>query len=304
MMRPKAALTVTIIAGFLLLSALSAGSLEIGGLFEVGNQYFRPDRPSTDTSFPGTDYLFGGSLYLRADFLEHFQVEAGYSRDFVLRNVLYSLLQYRVDYFSLGIGMFVGFFNSGSSTLNSGITTSISLELPGVVFVSLRSDNSLSGSLIESGDFSQRLIDLSVGFYVRNAICSLILTTKEYAEMQGTTEIIDHLIKYSFKADIFQKNVPFRLVLTFAYQTLDKKYLDGVLNPADGLNSIMLGTEVDITIGRHLELIFGIDSSLFTVGTGQLSSISYAAFAPYLFQAYTGFRLKFEQPARNDRQNL
>jgi hypothetical protein len=303
MMRPKAALTVTIIAGFLLLSALSAGSLEIGGLFEVGNQYFRPDRPSTDTSFPGTDYLFGGSLYLRADFLEHFQVEAGYSRDFVLRNVLYSLLQYRVDYFSLGIGMFVGFFNSGSSTLNSGITTSISLELPGVVFVSLRSDNSLSGSLIESGDFSQRLIDLSVGFYVRNAICSLILTTKEYAEMQGTTEIIDHLIKYSFKADIFQKNVPFRLVLTFAYQTLDKKYLDGVTTDV-GLSSVLLGIELDFSIGRHLELILGIEDNLFTLGSGVLAGNTYVGIAPYLFQAYTGFRLKFEQPARKDRQDL
>ncbi len=304
MMRPKAALIVSIAAAFLLLSAFSAGSLEIGGLFQMGNLGFQPDRPSADNSFPGTDYLFGGSLYLRADFLEHFQVEAGYTRDFVLRNVLYSMLKYRVDYFSLGIGMFVGFFNSGGSTLNSGITTSISLELPGVVFVSLRSDNSLSGSLIESGDFSQRLIDLSVGFYVRNAICSLILTTKEYAEMQGTTEIIDHLIKYSFKADIFQKNVPFRLVLTFAYQTLDKKYIDGSPNPTDGLNSLLLGTEVDVAIGRHLELIFGIDSALFTMGTGQLSSISYAAFVPYLFQAYTGFRLNFEKPARKDRQDL
>ena len=88
MMRLKAALTVTIIAGFLLLSALSAGSLEIGGLFQVGNLGFQPDRPSTDSSFTGTDYFYGGSLYLRADFLEHFQVEAGYSRDFVLRNVL------------------------------------------------------------------------------------------------------------------------------------------------------------------------------------------------------------------------
>ncbi len=302
MMRPKAALVFSITAALLLLSALSAGSLEIGGVFQLANLGFQPNRAESDTSFSGTDFLYGGSLYMRTAIPEHFQVEAGYRRDLILRNVVYSLLEYRVDYFSLGVGMFVGFFNSGGSALNSGIITSVSLELPGVVFVSLRSDNSLTGSLGEDGDFSQRLIDLAVGFYVKNAICSLILSSKQYSEMQGGFEIIDHLIRYSFKADIFQKNVPFRLVLTFAYQTLDKKY---TATPTDhGLNSLLLGTELAFSLGPRLELFLGVDSSLFTLGTGQLSAISDAGFAPYLFQAYTGFRLNFARPAGKDRQDL
>jgi hypothetical protein len=302
MMRPKAALMLSIASALLLLSALSAGSLEIGGVFQMGNLGFQPDRPESDTTFSVTDFLYGGSLYMRIDIPERFRVEAGYRRDLILRNVLYSLLEYRVDYFSLGVGMFVGFFNSGGSALNSGITTSIRLELPGVVFVSVRSDNSLTGSLSESGDFSQQLIDLAVGFYAKNAICSLILSSKQYSEMQGSTEIIDHLIRYSFKADIFQKNVPFRLVLTIAYQTLDKKFTAG---PTDhGLNSVLLGTELDFSLGPRLELFLGVDNNLFTLGAGKLSGISYAGFVPYLFQAYTGFRLNFGRSAGKDRQDL
>jgi len=302
MARPKKALIFSLVTSLLLLSALSAGSLEIGGLFQVGNLGFEVNRPSTDTSFTGTDYLYDGSLYVRIGIPERFQVEAGYRRDLILRNVLYSLLEYRVDYFSLGVGMFVGFFNSGGSALNSGIIASLRLELPGVVFVSLRSDNSLTGSLSENGDFSQRLINLTLGFYVRNAICSLILSSKQYSEMQGSNEIIDHLMKYTAKADIYQKNVPFRLVLSIAYQTLDKKYTAG---PTDhGLNSVLLGIELDFSIGRHLELFIGIEDNLYSQGSGVLAGNTYVGITPYLFQAYTGFRLNFERPSGKDRQGL
>lgn len=200
--------------------------------------------------------------------------------------------------------MFVGFFNTGGSTINSGITASIGLELPGAVFVSLHSDNPLASSLSESGDFSQRLINLALGFYVKNAICSFNLCSKEYSEMQGSTIITDHLMKYSAKADIYQKNVPFRLVLSFAYQTLDKKYLDGVTITDQGLNSVLLGIEADFSIGSHLELFIGIEDNLFTSGSGTLAGNNYIGITPYLFQAYTGFRLKFEQPAGKYRQDL
>jgi hypothetical protein len=304
MMRSKATRVFAITPALFLLCVLSAGALEIGGVFQMGNLGFQAGRLSTDTSFAGTDFLYAGSLYMRANILENFQVQAGYRRDLILRNVVYSLLRYRVDYFSLGIGMFVGFFNSGGSTLNSGVTTSISLELPGVAFVSLSSDNSLAGGLSETGDFSQRLIDLAVGFYVKNAICSLNLSSKEYAEMQGSSEITDRLIRYSVKADIFQKNVPFRLVLALAYQTLDKKFLDGATSLDHGLNSVLLGAELDLSLGPRLELTLGIEDNLFTLGSGVLAGNTYLGLEPYLFQAYTGFRLSLERPAREDSQDL
>jgi hypothetical protein len=306
MMQPKKALIFFIAAFFFLLCAFSAGSLEIGGIFQLGTLGFQPDRVETDTTFSGADFLYGGSTYLRIDVAERFQVEAGFERDLVLRNVIYTLLQYRMDYFSLGIGMFLGLLDSGGSTLNSGISTSLSLELPGVAFVSLRSDNSLADSLSESGDFSQQRIDLSVGFYVKNAICSLNLTTKKYAELKSY-EIIDRLTRYSFKADIYQKNIPFRLVLSFAYQMLGKKYLDATNvppNPNHGLNSLLLGTELDLVLGPRLLLMLGIESNLFSFGSGELAGDTIVGFNPYLFQAYTGFRLNFPRAARKDRQEL
>jgi hypothetical protein len=301
MMQSKKALLFSIVT-FFMLSVFSAGSLEIGGVFQLGTLGFQPTRDQSDTSYSGADFLYGGSVYMRTDIADRFQVEAGFEKDLLLRNVLYTLLQYRMDYFSLGVGMFLGLFNSGGSTLNSGISTSVSLELPGVAFVSLRSDNSLADRLSESGDFSQQRIDLSVGFYVKNAICSLNLSTKEYSEL-GSIEVVDRLTRYSFKADIYQKNIPFRLVLSFAYQMLGKKYLDGVNNPNHGLNSLLFGTELDLVLGPRLLLMCGIENDLFTFGTGELAGHTYVGFEPYLFQAYTGFRLNFPRVARN-RQDL
>lgn len=119
----------------LLLAAVTLPALEVGGLVQAGNLAFTTDRVPADTSFGGDDYFFGGTLRLAHRFSQNLSLEGGFYRDFILRNVVYSLLTYRLDYISLGVGPFFGTFNAAGTVLKSGITTSVRLELPGIIFV-------------------------------------------------------------------------------------------------------------------------------------------------------------------------
>jgi hypothetical protein len=168
----------------------------------------------------------------------------------------------------------------------------VQLTIPGVMFTRLLFDYSLGSVLLEDGDYSQNRNELSVGFYVPNAICSLILESKKFYEQRtATLDVVDSLLRYSFQADIFQKNAPYRLLFSLAYETLQKKFFDGATNPVHTLNSLKAGVELSVDLARFLTIMFGLDSALLTMGDGLLSGVQNPA---YLFQAYSGFTLNFE----------
>jgi hypothetical protein len=279
----------------LTLAAGTASGLEVGASFRFDNLGFRTDRTASDTSFSGRDYFWGGSVYLTHELSDSITLEAGVSRDDILRILTYTLFQYQLDYFRLGLGAFLGTFNSTTELLKSGITMSVGLEVPGVVFARLRADSSIGGRLVEAGDFLQERTDVSVGFYVPNVICSLNLETRSFTQKQDTAEVVDSLTVYSFKTDIFQKNLPFRVVLTFGYQTLAKKFIDGATNPTNTLNSIILGTDFHLRVSDTLTLQFGLDSSIYSFGQDQLLGVSNPGPGGYLFRASAGFSLDVGQ---------
>ncbi|MBN1835870.1 MAG: hypothetical protein JW820_08460 [Spirochaetales bacterium] len=276
----------------LLLAPVALPALELGGSFRFDNLGFTTDRIATDTTFTGLDYFWGGELHLTHELSDALSLEAGFARDDILRHLAYALFEYRLDYFRLGLGTFLGTFNSTSQLLNSGIITSIGLELPGVAFVRFRSDNSIGGRMVETGDYLQERSDISLGFYVPNVICSLNLQTRSFTQKQGSSlEVVDSLTIYSFKTDIYRKNLPFRILLTFGYQTLAKKFIDGATDPTNTLNSIILGAQLDLNVSRCLSLDFALDSGIYSFGQDQLLGVSNPGPGGYLFRASAGFSL-------------
>ena len=90
-------------------------------------------------------------------------------------------------------------------------------------------DNSTGNLLSEDGDYLQERNYLSVGFHVPNAICSVNILTRRFAEKTAIEEIADQITEYSFSADIYRKNVPFKIVLTFGLQDLSREWTDASL---------------------------------------------------------------------------
>jgi hypothetical protein len=270
------------------LAAASAPGLDLGFQTWAGNLGFAADRTSTDARFPGSQYFWGLSLYASQPITDNLGFETGFYSDPVLRNISYTLFSYNEKVISLGVGPFFGFFNDRGTLLKSGISTSVKLGLPGVVFVSFRADSSIGGELVQEGDYLQQRSDISFGFYVLNAICTLSLDTRKFEQKTDVDTVVDTLTIYSFSTDIFQKNVPYRLIIKFSYQSLGREFITGATTTT--LNSLVLGTEVDITMTGSLLLQAGIEGSVYSFGQGTLVGSSEA----FLFRTFAGVKVNVD----------
>ncbi len=277
----------------LLLPGLRTSGLEVGVLFDFGNIGFKPDRDSSDTGYSGKEFFWGGSVYFAQTLSDNITLKGGFYRDGVLRNTVDASLYYDLDFLTLGVGTFNGVFNSAETILKPGISTSMLFGVPGVVFVRLQTGSSIGGQLIEVGDYFQEKTDISFGFYVHNAICSLGIQSKKFIEKKAALEIVDSLLDYSFKTDIYQKNQPYRLTLTFSYQTLAKRFNDDSTDPVHTLNSLILGTELSINLTSYLLIRLNVESSIYTFGQDDLSGVSHFISDAYFFRAHTGFAIDF-----------
>jgi hypothetical protein len=278
----------TACAAFIVLAAAAAPGLDLGLQTWAGNLGFAADRSATDARFPGSRYFWGLSLYGSQPIAEKFGFETGFYSDPVLRNVTYALFSYDERLISLGVGPFFGFFNDRSTLVKTGIATSVKLQVPGAVFVSFRSDSTVGGELVQEGDYLQQRNDVSFGFYVLNAICTLSLGNRRFEQRTEVDTVVDSLTTYSFTTDIFQKNIPYRLIIKFSYQSLAREFITGATTST--LNSLVLGTEVDVTLTSAVLLQAGLEGSVYSFGQGTLVGSSEA----FLFRTFAGVKVNVD----------
>jgi hypothetical protein len=281
-------------------------SLEVGTNFHIGNLAFDTSRISTDTTFTGLTFPWGVDAYVNHSVNEQIGIHVGLYMDSILRNMAFTLFTYKESFLELSVGPFFGLLNSDTTLLKSGISTSIKLEFPGIVFIRFRADSSIGGRMVQAGDYLQERNDLAVGFYVPQAICSLGLTTKTYTGKTYPGEVIDNLYVYSFKTDIFQKNTPYKVIVDFALHQLSKTYIVSSVTtvhaPVHALNSLVAGFIIDIFISDFLTITAALDSSIYTFGTDTLLGVTNPGPGGYLFQASAGVKINIDSII--ERRNL
>ena len=118
-------------------------------------------------------------------------------------------------------------------------------------------------------------------------------------------EVIDSFVEYSFRTDIYQKNVPYKVILSFAYQTRSKSFTDNVTRTTIllELNSIILGTRIDMQVTDYLSVMTNLESSIYSFGSAGASLLTLLATGinAYLFNVTAGFTLSVDRlMARDD----
>ncbi len=279
------------LAVLLVLPAALLSGLEIRGSFRLENTGFAPSRPASDVTFAGTDFFWEGSLTVEQPVMDAFLVQGGVSRDLILGNTAYSVFQFRTDYFGLGIGTFLGFLNSPSSSLKPGLIAIARLEIPGIVYLSARADGLPSGGTGGAGDYTQEQSEVALGLYLHNALLTTGVSYKMFELFTTAGSTTDALADYFLRTEIFEKNIPLRLLLSISYQTLSRVYLEGGASVTDGLGSFILGTGFGLELGGGFTMYLNMESCLFTTGSGQLAALSIIGFQPFLFKAGAGFVL-------------
>jgi len=284
---------------FVITFLISASGMEISTLFHISDISFDKKDTSTVSSLSTTTYPWGISIFGTDSISEDMRIKAGVFYDPVLRYTTYTLFEYQHEFFKLGVGPFFGSFNTPGTILKSGISTSVRIELPGIVYASLKADSSIGSRFVKVGDYIQEYNKISVGYYIPNAICSVDLTSKSFVTKQATNlEVDDSFTEYAFKVDMFQKNVSFRALLSFAYQTLTRTYLDTSMSISheNKLNSLILGTDFSFKLNDGLSLITNLESNIYSFGYNDTTVLNMATTWPenFLFRITTGVSIDLD----------
>ncbi|MBN2738952.1 MAG: hypothetical protein JXR70_18370 [Spirochaetales bacterium] len=291
MMRGILLICLVVFLGF------SLYGLEVGIDYRIGNLALGADRAKSDTTFDGMDFsAWGLDFYAKHKINDNVTIETNFMNDPILRNIGYTQFFYRESILNIGVGPFFGFFNSGlDPILKPGISTIVQLELPGLFFVSFRADSTQNSRLNLDLDYTQERTDVQFGFYVPNAICTINLLNRQYTQKSGMDEIVDSLNEYSFKAEIFQKNTPYKLFLSFGLENLGKNWINSTETVQQYLNSFIVGTALDMNISRGIYIYLDVTHSIYTWGDADLLGIHTPGPGGYMFRGWAGFRINFDQ---------
>jgi hypothetical protein len=282
---------------FLLVACLTQlGAIEIGTFFDIGNLTYEDERTESTTDFSGAEYYWGLSVPFSHRISDEFSIEAALLYDPILKYNVYTIFTYQFNFFTIGVGPYFGILNTRETVLKAGISTSIRLDFPGILFASFRVDSSLGGRLVEVGDLLQERNQIRFGYYVPNAICSVNILTKNFAQKTAEGEMVEKFSEYSFKTDLFEKNVPYKILLTFGYQALTRTFVYGATPTEHSLHSIIIGTELDVELLDFLSLIADLDSSIYSFGFVDDTLMDLPEERPgiYLWRLRVGFSLNVD----------
>lgn len=281
----------------LLFHIVDAGSLEVTTSFTMGNLCFGASTEPTDTTFQGTSYPWGINTFAKETINETLSVETGFFQDPILKNRALGLFTFNSTYFSVSGGPFFGLFNSTGSYIKPGLSSGAEVRIPGVFFLNFRSDSSIGVRMVESGDYIQEYTHISLGYYIPNAICRAIISSKKFIEKKENWEEVNYYQDYRFQSEIFKKNVPYKVTLSFGYRNTFRNFITNVSGTTSSeshlFGSVIMGTGINYMINDSLTIFIDTDASLYSFPLNALESIELAA-PSFLFNATIGITLNTE----------
>ena len=279
----------------MVLVSQAAVALELGLVAAAGNLQFpwAQTTPITDSTFPATNYFWGGEAWMAAPLGEDAAMRISYVRDPVLRNSVIGTVQFERGIARISVGPIVGFLNSDSAPfsapLSAGLSASIRLQWPGVAYVSMRSDGGTSVSVLQTVGDPQARTELAAGIYVPHAIVSGLVSAKRFNELDaGGNLVTDSLTRYAMTIDIFKKNVPFTAMLSMGYELRSKHY--AATNATDSLGAIIIGLDSMVQVGNAYKLMGGFSTGAYIIGLDALKNRG--PLNSFLFSATVGLSVE------------
>lgn len=216
--------------GFLVLATAPAQALEIDAEGTLGNLGFTADREADDTDLGAGTVPWDARLSVSGTVLDGFLLTGTYERDSVLGNTVSATLGYTGQIMSVAAGPFVGFIldTENPSLLKPGVSAALRAELWETGFLSFETDVTLDPQISDSGtDFAQFRINPRGGVYVPNIILAAEMDRSTLFLTDSGDQTTTRKTIYALDTEIFQKAIPYRILLRFAYRTQLKEFADG-----------------------------------------------------------------------------
>jgi hypothetical protein len=265
-------------AFFIAYIASSAASMEIESIMGLGNVAFDSHDESSleaaEGDFEPLLHAFG-SVVVSDRLNEILDFRAGFDRDPILRNTIFTQVGFTSDYARLTFGPFFGPFNAEGSVMSTGLSASLRLELPGLAFATFRADSTIGAGLSSPGDNVQERSEIAVGFWAPNSVVSFRISSQTFTlREERTLDIADERTRYELLADIYKKNVPYTAGVNIGYQALTRSYIGQLDTAEDELRSAIVGFELSVQATDNLKLMIGSEAALYSWGANDLGSPS------------------------------
>jgi hypothetical protein len=282
-----------------LLFAAPTPCLELGSSVEVSNMNFESGRSPANLGFTPGFLPVGFKVYGEQRIDDSLRWNFGLASDRILRNLVYSEFSYSGSFYSVSVGPFLGVLNTAQMPVKAGMLASVRMELPGVLFAFLKSNRSINllgflsasnatGQLDQLGDFLQENNEIGLGFYQQNAILSFFINSKTYAEKKSGSVESDLSTDYGFSAELFQKNAPFKAMLSFLFRNVARNFELPASSVKHSIGSLMLGVRGDLALTESVSVFAGLESSIYSFGLDKL--IGEFPSNTYLFSSFVGVK--------------
>lgn len=279
---PSRAFALSLVAAVAIMAPVHAVAMDIEASGFFGNLGLPWEVAVPAGQYPANLWLYGGRVAFVEQLNTGLSFMAEYETDPVLRNVVRGIITYETGIVSISAGPMVGVFNSIEKPLKTGINIGFRLELAGLVFFSATVESSMG--MATTGGYFQDLTELSGGWNVDNAICSISMTTKQYTDLLATGTVSNESIDYQFAVDVYKKGAPYRVLAELGYRAMTKTYEDAT---SDGLGAVLLGAQVSAQLNPVFSIVAGLDSGVYVFGLGEEASSSPAP-TSFMFQGNLG----------------
>ena len=269
--------TFFVIFSFLLLLGfvLPAFALDISLEGSLGNMAFNTSRNTalSDGNLPFTEQLYvSGTAKIEQQIADNAHFAVFFNRDPILRNSLFTTVSFDTGYAKIAVGPFFGLFNTPASFITSGLSTTLTMTLPGVLYGTFRSDTTIGAGITVPGDYVQQRSEMAFGIWGPNTLTSFRLSTKTFTLKQtANLTTVDSVTNYDMVTEVFKKNVPYTAIITLGYQSLKRSYISTSIS-TDELASLMIGMNASFRFSDAFKIMGGARSPLYAWGVGSLKS--------------------------------
>ena len=265
----------------------SAG--ETGFSTQFGN-YGLSDYEATDTDY-APYFQWGASLYYE-DF-SGTDENLFYRFDLVRAPVggycLESLLEFRKEWYSLGLGPVFGIINESLSLVKPGLQGRLKAQWPGKLFGEIGGMTVPAQYSGAENDYSTYSSFYTLGFYLRqnHILCYFTQTISDYSSTSRDAPYSDKYTSYIFYSDFYEKTSLFMIQTKLGYEILNKTFSDG----SDiELRNILLGLQADFFINARASVFIGLDNKIYP---GSYGDIELGSVPLYLVTVNSGFSWSF-----------
>ena len=222
----------------------------------VNNMTWQPDIAGAHGIFDPYMFIIG-NLSLRNELSKAWSFDLSLERDNLLWNSLNFRLKTRADNFAFDFGVFTG-INDDFSSLDIGISGSMEVTWPGIMFFSLGGSSTIGTLLDFTGDNGREKYEARIGCWLPFAIPVFTINRKIYNENTKEITTVTSLIRYELSIEFFGKTSPVTLQILGGYQNFFRTYGEkSPVYPIDEVNSFFAGIDFQFSVSKQLRFIIG-----------------------------------------------